>query len=89
MGNYPWLVLLGILSAAFLFQRKARKSLPQLTLAVIMLAVLGTFTIGCGSRNPDKNADPTYPGTYTYTVTATDGTLTHAATYTLTVAIRD
>jgi len=53
-----------------------------------MLILLGAGSLGCGSRDPDKNANPTYPGTYTYTVSATDGVLTHTATYTLSVAIR-
>jgi len=88
-GNYPWLALLGILSAAFLLQKNTWKTLPRLTCAGIMLIALGISSLGCGSRDPDKNANPTYPGTYTYTVTATDGTLTHTATYTLTVSIRD
>lgn len=89
MGNYAWSFLLGILGSAFLFQQDARKALPRLIFAFLALVMLGVSSLGCGSRNPDKNANPTYPGTYTYTVTAADGALTHTATYTLTVSIRD
>jgi hypothetical protein len=50
--------------------------------------MLALVIAGCGTT-PAKSASPTYPGTYTYTVTATDGFLTHTATYSLTVTVRN
>ncbi len=60
-----------------------------------MLARLGAFAFcalafssaltGCSGKDPAQNNPYTPAGTYTYTVTATDGFLRHAATYTLVV----
>ena len=85
----PVLLLLALFSAGMLLMRRSLSgALPRLTFVLAMLLVLASSGLGCGSRGPDKNTSPTYPGTYTYTVSATDGILTHTATYTLTVAIR-
>jgi uncharacterized protein len=43
---------------------------------------------GCSGKQPARNANPTSPGNYTYTVIAMDGTVTHAATFALTVTIK-
>ena len=88
MSRHPWITLLSLLGIAVLFYRNRKSRLPRLAVLLIGLGVLSAANMGCGSRNPDANANPTYPGTYTYTVTATDGQLTHTATYTLSVAIR-
>ncbi len=88
-GGHPLLTLLAALTAAaLLMRRRLTGVLPRLTLALLTLVILAGSSLGCGSRDPDKNASPTYPGTYTYTVSATDGILTHTATYTLNVAVR-
>lgn len=87
--NHPWLLLLALLSTATLFfAKRARSALPRLTFAAVLLVLLGVSNLGCGSKTPAANATPTLPGTYTYTVSATDGLLSHTATYSLTVAIR-
>lgn len=86
--HHPWLALLSFVSALLLFFCN-RKSLAFSRLAILLVMLLMlSVNLGCGSRDPSKNADPTYPGTYTYTVSATDGKLTHAATYSLTVTVR-
>ena len=55
------------------------------TLAVCALAL--SFVIsGCSGKYPAQNAPYTPAGTYTYTVTATDGFLKHSAVYTLVVS---
>ena len=53
----------------------------------MLLAFLASFGLlsGCGSKTPAAKAVYTTPGSYAYTVTATDGFLTHSATYNLTV----
>jgi hypothetical protein len=79
-----WLAIFAFLSLAGLAFGRGRRSLRWVSL-VVLLAVMGSAGMGCGDKIPARNADPTYPGTYTYTVTATDGFLSHSATYTLTV----
>ncbi len=56
--------------------------------SALLVCLVGIFTCwlsGCGSKSPAVNAVYTTPGTYAYTVTATDGFLVHTATYNLTV----
>ncbi len=88
LGSHPFLYGLALLGTILLFIQKRKHRLPRLLAALCFLAVLGGANLGCGTRDPDKNATPTLPGTWTYTITATDGTLTHSATYTLNIAIR-
>lgn len=88
LSKHPWVTLIACLTLLLLFLRKCRAHfVPQLAILLGTLLTLGAAT-GCGSRNPDQNASPTYPGTYTYTLSATDGTVTHTATYTLTATVR-
>ena len=85
-GLFP---LLGLGTGALLFCTRRRSRLPtRLLLWTVILATAGLFTTGCSGKYPDKNAVYTAPGTYTYTVTASDGFLTHSATYTLTVTAK-
>ena len=88
-GSNPLTALIGLLCAAFIFRASRRgRTLLRAAAALIVLGVLGLSNLGCSGRTPDKNANPTNPGTYTYTFTATDGTLTHTASYTLTVTAK-
>ena len=66
---------------------RRRISLPPVLLALALVA-LSTGLTGCSSKLPGENASYTAPGTYTYTVSATDGFLTHTAAYTLTVTAK-
>lgn len=61
----------------------------RLLLMMLGLAALGGSLTGCSSKYPSLNSPYTEPGEYVYTVTATDGTITHMATYTLTVRQRN
>lgn len=56
----------------------------RLTAAALLLGAGGLLQ-GCSGKLPDQNPVYTAPGSYTYTITATDGFLKHSATYSLTV----
>jgi hypothetical protein len=88
IGYGGLLPLLGLASGALLFctRRRFRLSTRLALWTIVLTASLSTT--GCSGKYPDKNAIYTAPGTYTYTVTATDGFLTHSATYTLTVTAK-
>ena len=81
-----WLALATGLSALLLFFVRRRRGFQALVLPVLLLA-LAAANLGCSGKLPDRTADPTYPGTYTYTVTVTDGTLSHNATFNLSVKV--
>ena len=78
-------------AAAFLLFRNRRSlQLPAtLFLAALILLLASSGLTGCSSKYPDLNSPYTSPGTYTYTVTATDGSINHTAIYTLTVRQRN
>ena len=67
-------------------RRKSANRLLRSGLAVALLAAIGLAMTGCSGKLPAQNAAYTGPGTYTVTVTATDGFLVHSAAYTLTVS---
>ena len=90
IGGTGWMSLVGVGMGLLLWMR--RRSAGQLLRSGLALAamtfILGAATIGmsgCSGLLPAKNVVYTSPGTYTYTVTATDGFLVHSTTYTLTV----
>lgn len=59
------------------------------SLAALLLAAAGIASLsGCSGKYPDRNSVYTTPGSYTYTLSATDGTITHTATYQLTVTAK-
>jgi len=79
-----WLMAVG--SGWLLWRRrKSANMLLRSGLAVALLAAIGLAMTGCSGKLPTQNPAYTGPGTYTVTVTATDGFLVHSATYTLTV----
>ncbi len=61
--------------------------LARLGVVALGLALASGGLAGCGDVAVPFAADYTKAGTYTYTVTATDGVLTHSATFALTVSI--
>jgi hypothetical protein len=82
--GYLWLV--GIGSGWMLWRRRrSAAAMMRAGLALAILAGIGLGMSGCSGKLPTQNAAYTGPGTYTITVTATDGFLIHSATYKLTV----
>lgn len=76
-----------VISGTLLLQRRRRLHDGRLTLAVLIAgtALLGVSLTGCSGKQPGLNTPYTPAGTYSYTVTTTDGFLKHSATYTLIV----
>jgi hypothetical protein len=83
-GGRGLLWLLAVASGGLLWRR--RRLAPAL-LCGLLLVLLGGLT-SCTGKLPDQNAAWTVPGNYTVTVTATDGQLSHSATYSLTVTAK-
>jgi hypothetical protein len=65
--------------------RRRSASLVRYGLLAITLTAATFFTSGCSGKYPALNSSYTPPGTYTYTLTATDGFLVRQVTYTLKV----
>ena len=70
------------------FRRRGISQLARTGLIVFLLTVGGLSLSGCSGKLPAQNAAYTKAGGYTYTLTATDGFLTHSATYALTVTVK-
>ncbi|MDR3745268.1 MAG: choice-of-anchor D domain-containing protein [Acidobacteriaceae bacterium] len=69
-------------------RRRLRGRLVRLFMLLLLAGSVSLGLGGCSSKFPDSNAPYTAPGSYTYTVSVTDGTLTRTATYTLSVAAK-
>lgn len=69
-------------------RRRFRMAARLLLGVLALMAVAGGLT-GCSGKYPALNSPYTEPGTYIYTVTATDGTIAHTAAYTLVVRQRN
>lgn len=89
LGGGGLLCLISLSGGCLFWMRRRRTgTLLRAGLGLLAIGALGISLTGCSGKFPDKNANPTVPGNYTYTVTATDGTITHSATYGLTVTIK-
>ena len=89
MGGPGLLSLAGLGTGLLLwFGRRRVRTVARcgLTLAVFGLAVVSMS--GCSGKLPTQNPVYTAPGTYSYTLSATDGFLVHTATYSLTVTVK-
>ena len=89
LGGSGWLSLAGLGTGLLLWLGRRRMRIAArcgLTLVVLGLAA-GTIS-GCSGKTPAQNPVYTAPGTYTYTLTATDGFLVHSAAYALTVTVK-
>ncbi|WP_041597216.1 choice-of-anchor D domain-containing protein [Granulicella tundricola] len=67
------------------FRRRSASTLARATLVALLLAVASLSVTGCSGKLPAENSSYTKPGSYSFTITATDGFLVHTATYNLTV----
>lgn len=85
--GYVWLVALGSGSLLF-FTRKRNAALLRAGLVTVLLAAAALTATGCSGKQPAQNANFTAPGSYPFTITATDGFLVHTQTYTLNVTAK-
>ncbi len=85
--GYLWLVGLG---SGLLLWRRRRNSAGMLSgaLMAVFLAAIGLSLSGCSGKLPTQNPAYTGPGSYIVKVVATDGFLTHSATFALTVTAK-
>ena len=89
LGGSGWLSLAGFGTGLLLwFGRRRMRTTARCGLALIVLGLAAGTLSGCSGKLPAQNPVYTAPGTYTYTLTATDGFLVHSATYSLTVMIK-
>ncbi len=85
-GSAGWFSLIAIASGWLLWTKRRRTStLLRCSLFLCFLTASSILMTGCSGKLPAQNSPFTAPGTYAYTVTATDGFLTHSATYSLTL----
>jgi hypothetical protein len=82
-GGSLWLIAVG--SGLLLWT--VRRSTARFGVIMILLAGALSLT-GCAGKLPAQNSSYTAPGAATYTLTATDGTITHSVTYTLNVSAK-
>ena len=88
-GGGGWLWMVALASGLLLWVGRKRTGTALRTMLVLlMIGAAGLSTTGCSGKQPAQNATYTAPGTYTLTVTATDGFLVHSATYALTVTAK-
>lgn len=85
LGAGPLWIITAISGLLLLIRRRAAGKLLRAGLLLVFVATASFSMTGCSGKYPDINTPYTLPGTYTYTLTVTDGTLTRSATYTLTV----
>ncbi|HXE07812.1 MAG TPA: choice-of-anchor D domain-containing protein [Acidobacteriaceae bacterium] len=89
LGGPGWLWLVALLSGGMLwFSRRRAGVVVRCSLMLLMVAATSASLSGCSGKLPAKNAAYTGPGSYTITVSATDGFLVHTATYKLTVTAK-
>ena len=86
-GNWLWLVGGGS-GLLLLLTRRRTGNLARGALFAVMLLAFGLSVTGCSGRLPAQNSAYTGPGSYSVTVTATDGFLIHSASYNLGVSAK-
>ena len=86
-GGLLWIVGAG--SGLLLWsKRRSTGRLGRVLLIALLLAAGGFSLTGCSGMLPAINPVYTTPGTYTYTLTASDGILTHSSTFSLQVTAK-
>jgi hypothetical protein len=93
LGGRGWLWLVALATGMSLWTARRRTSIAfrgsfLLLMALAAVTASGLFFAGCSGKLPAQNSSYTGPGTYTITVSATDGFLKHSATYALTVSAK-
>ncbi len=89
LGGPGWLSLAGFGTGVLLwFGRRRVRRAAHIGLALVVLGLAAGMLSGCSGKLPGENPVYTAPGTYSYTLTATDGFLVHSATYALTVTVK-
>jgi hypothetical protein len=90
IGGTGLLSLIAVASGLLLMVgRRRTRVYGWRSLAALLLTAAGIASLsGCSGKYPDRNSTYTAPGSYTYTLSATDGTITHTATYQLTVTAK-
>jgi len=90
LGGTGLLSVIATASGLLLWAGRRRTRSPTWrSLAALLLATAGIASLsGCSGQLPSRNSSYTAPGNYTYTLSATDGTITHTATYQLTVTTK-
>jgi hypothetical protein len=90
VGGAGLLSLIVVASGLLLWTgRRRTRAYGWRSLAALLLTAAGIASMsGCSGKYPDRNSTYTTPGSYTYTLAASDGTITHTATYQLTVAAK-
>jgi Abnormal spindle-like microcephaly-assoc'd, ASPM-SPD-2-Hydin len=83
-----WLAVFAVGGGWLLWRRRRGSAIVRVGLMMVMLAAGSLMVTGCSGKYPDKNNPYTTPGSYTYTLSATDGTLTHSVTYSLSVTAK-
>jgi hypothetical protein len=86
-GGSLWIIGFG--SGCLLWiRRRSISGTARAGILLLLVAVASLSITGCSGKLPAQNSIYTKPGTYTYTITATDGFLVHSATYSLTVTAK-
>jgi hypothetical protein len=89
LGGFGLLSLLSLVTGGALWIRHRRLGRAvSCALLLILLSAVGLGVSGCSGLQPSLNSSYTAPGSYTYTVTATDGFLVHSTSYSLTVTAK-
>ncbi len=89
IGGAGLLSVVAMCSAWLLWiKRRSAPTLARAALVLCFFAAASLLTTGCSGKLPALNPVFTPPGNYTYTISASDGTITHTATYTLTVTAK-
>ena len=81
-----WLWALAVASGGLLFFMRRR--VARFVLVLVLLGLGAVAVTGCSGKTPGLEPVYTAPGTYTFTVSATDGFLVHSTTYALTVTAK-
>ncbi len=86
-GGSGLLWLVAFASTWLLWTKRKGTALARCGVLVLLLVAAFSLT-ACSGKLPAENPSYTAPGSYTYTLTATDGTITHSVTYTLGVTVK-